>query len=93
MVATWDPYGPPSSELALVPEKGNAIAVAEQGSVRVHGAMTGKEQADPQIQMALADNRADPEIQMAIAENRKRYDETGYKELERLTHETYAQGP
>ena len=95
-VATWDAYGPPGSEMALVPDKGNAIAVAEQGSVRADGAMCllmGKEQGDPQIQMALAENRADPEIQMAIAENRKRYDETGYKELERLTHETYAQGP
>ena len=96
MVATWDAYGPPGSEMALVPEKGNAIAVAEQGSVGADGAMcllTGKEQADPQIQMAVAESRADPEIQRAVAENQKRYEETGYKELERLTHETYAQGP
>ena len=39
MVAAWDVYGPPGSEMALVPEKGNAIAVAEQGSVGANGAM------------------------------------------------------
>ena len=43
--------------------------------------------------MALAEDRADPEIQRAVAENQKQYEETGYKELERLTHETYAQEP
>ena len=32
------------------------------------------------------------EIDMIVTANKFRYDETGYKELERLTHETYIQG-
>ncbi|CAL1132158.1 unnamed protein product [Cladocopium goreaui] len=102
-VATWDAYGPCNSDcdMAVVPGEGS---IAEEpkpdGLVPGEGCITEEPKPDGSLcamclfaAMQKGKESTNMQVKKALTKSQQRYLETGYKELEKLTHENYEQCP
>lgn len=102
-VATWDAYGPCNSDcdMAVVPGEGS---IAEEpkpdGLVPGGGCITEEPKPDGSLcamclfaAMQKGKESTNMQVKKALTKSQQRYLETGYKELEKLTHENYEQCP
>lgn len=83
ILATWDPY----DALVTLPVHSDGPGVAEtsRASCVQHGLC-----ADCLFKAMQKGKEPNTKIQEALSRSQRAYLETGYKELENLTHETYA---
>ena len=89
-VATWDAYGP--SDMAVVPTEGciddgpkpegDGRMAESNGSLCAMCLFAAMQKGKESTNM---------HVEKALEESQRRYMETGYKELEKLTHENYEQ--
>ena len=101
-VATWDPYDACNSDcdMAVVPSEGcMADEPKPDGLVPGEGCVAEEPKPDaPLCAMCLftamqKGKEHNSQVEEALTKSQRRYFENGYKELEKLTHETYEQSP
>ena len=107
-VATWDPYAADDHEMGehqIDLETGSLVAAASPVPVEEGKPQPPPEEMKPVchpsgklcamcLYMSMQDGKKEPTpVQKALDESARKYWETGFLELEKLTHESYALGP